>query len=161
MAALRDRDVAELYDLLAAYLVLYSGSGTKISKHTLRSYKTGIACLLSHWKGESLVRPGPTAASIYVRTLETEGLSAGTVTVRLAAARALYKALRWACNISGEKETVGDPFVDAKPARDLTPATEKRHPYPESDIDRLLAVAGPEDKVLVLLGCRAGLRNAE
>src|SRR5947209_2794475 len=95
MAALRDRDVAELYDLLAAYLVLYSGSGTKISKHTLRSYKTGIACLLSHWKGESLVRPGPTAASIYVRTLETEGLSAGTVTVRLAAARALYKALRW------------------------------------------------------------------
>ena len=56
--------------------------------------------------------------------------------MNVAAARALYAALRW----SGASEA--DPFSDVKPAKDLTPAWEKREAYSHSELELLLKVMG-------------------
>jgi len=45
--------------------------------------------------------------------------------------------------------------------RDPTAAWDKRQPYTEEEVGRLLQVADPTDRVLVLLGAHAGLRASE
>lgn len=90
-----------------------------------------------------------------MRWLEAKGLAASTVRQRLAAARALWAALRWA------GATQVDPFADVKPALDKTPAHEKRRPYPAAALARLLELGSPRDAALLLLGAHGGLRVAE
>jgi integrase/recombinase XerC len=77
------------------------------------------------------------------------------VQVRLAAARALYSALRWA------GATEADPFRRARPARDRSPAWEKRAPYSPAELAALLAAADGADRLLILLAGHAGLRVSE
>ena len=91
---------------------------------------------------------------LWVRELEVK-FKPATVRVKLAAARALYAALRW----SGA--TTLDPFTDVKPARDLTPAWEKREAYSLNEVEWLTRVAEGYTLYIVLLGAHAGLRVSE
>ncbi len=160
--AINERDSATLWDLTRAYLFLHGAKGGKVSKHTLKSYRRGVLDLLEAWQSENLLRPSRDAGVLYIRTLETSPkdttgnpLSPASVEVKLAAARTLYKALRW----TGITEAV--PFENVKPAADPTPVWEKRQPYTVREIDALMKVADPSEKVMVLLGAHAGLRISE
>jgi integrase/recombinase XerC len=73
----------------------------------------------------------------------------------LAAARALYRALRWA------GVTQLDPFSDTKAAKDKTAPWDKRQPYSENEVSALVEAAGQRDRTLILLCAHGGLRIAE
>jgi integrase/recombinase XerC len=153
--ACRDREADELVSLLHAYIIQRGSAGAHVSKHTLRNYGTSVRILLDHWQGENLLHPSDEAGFTYVRTLEDAGLKPGTVQVRLAGARMLYQALRWT------RVTDVDPFADVKAARDKRPRHTLRDPYPETSLQKLLAIAEGEDRALVLLGYHAALRVSE
>ena len=159
--ACRDHDTKALWDLTDAHLTLYGRAGARISPYTRGNYQRGVAALVTAWRQENLLRPRRDAGALWVRALESTGgpdgtgLMPSTVKVRLAGARALYAALRWA----GTTEL--DPLRDAHPAKDLVPAWEKRHPYDEDEIRRLIMFSTGEDQALVLLGAHAGLRVSE
>ena len=168
------RDAVKLWALTDAYLTLHGSKGSRVSERTRESYRRGMRDLLRDWAHESLLRPSRDAGVMWVRELEqrpvvqpqtgepkrdTNGevkiLSPATVQVKLAAARALYKALRWA------GATQATPFENVKIAKDPVPAWEKRGAYTPDEVEQLLAVAEAADKVMVLLGAHAGLRITE
>jgi integrase len=153
--AANDRDTARLWSLTEAYLILHGRSGARVSPHTIDNYERGVRTLLEHWQGENILRPSRGAALRYVRELEDAGLAPGSIRIKLASARALYKALRWA------GATDAAPFTDVKAPADPTPAEEKRQAYPEEAIGTLLEYASSRDRALVLLGAHGGLRIAE
>lgn len=165
VAACHAHDATILWDLTQAWITLHGAAGAMASYHTRRTYRAGVMALLAFWQSENVLHPSPDAGALWLRHLEAagghdkegkpKGLAPATVTVRLAAARALYSALRWA------RATTDDPFRDLRAARDPTEPWEKRIPYSPEEIEALLAVAGDEDRVLVLLGAHAGLRVAE
>jgi integrase/recombinase XerC len=158
-AAAAAHDLPSLLGLLDAWLTLFGRAGGTPSAYTRRNYRQGAQQLLEAWRQENLLRPRREAAALWLRALEIgDGqarLAPSTARLRLAAARALYAALRWA------GATEADPFADLRPGRDPTAAWDKRKPYPPGEIDDLLAVAQGEDRVLILLGAHAGLRVAE
>ena len=153
--AANTRDLETLWGLTEAHLTLYGGSGARVSGNTLQAYRRGVQVLLESWSGENLLRPSNDAGALWLRGLEAQGLSASTLRVRLAAAKALYRALRWA------NATDAVPFADARAGKDRTAAHDKRQPYSEQDLVRLLEHAEGQDKLLVLLGSYAGLRVSE
>lgn len=153
--AARDRSLEDLWSLTEAHLMLYGKAGAHLSPNSRRAYRGAIAALLTAWSGENLLHPQREAAPLWLRASEAAGLKPATIQVHLAGARALYRALRW----SGA--TDADPFADARPARDPTPAWGKRKPYSDADVSRLLEVAEGEDRVLILLAGHAGLRVFE
>lgn len=163
--AANDKDEAELWSLTEAYLFLHGSKGARVSLHTLRTYRRGVADLIAAWGGENLLRPSRDAGVVYMRRLEAGVLTSGsepgkapspaTLQVKLAAARTLYKALRWAA------VTEARPFEDVRVAKDPTPAWDKRRPYRDAEIEALLELASPGEKVVVLLGAHAGLRIGE
>ena len=162
MIAANQRDKDELWGLARAYLFLHGAKGGKVSPHTLKAYKRGVLDLIEAWRRENLIRPSRDAGVLYIRKLETlpnprtgKTLSAASIEVKLASARALYKALRWA------NATEAVPFRDVKPATDPTPAWEKRKPYSPEEIEQLLDYAEINEQVLVLLGAHGGLRISE
>ena len=152
--AARDRDVGKLWELTEAHLTLHGESGARVSVNTLEGYKRYGRRLIEAWSGEALLRPSRSAGVLWIRELETE-FKPATVGVNLAAARALYAALRW----SGATEA--DPFRDVKPARDLTPAWAKREAYSLHDVEWLLKCAEGYTLYIVLLGAHTGLRASE
>ena len=152
--AARDRDLEALWQLTEAHLTLHGSAGSNVSSHTLTSYRRYVFQLIESWSGEALLRPSRNAGVLWVRELEVE-FKPATVRVKLAAARALYAALRW----SGT--TTLDPFADVKPGRDLTPAWEKRQAYTLNEIEWLTRVAEGYTLYIVLLGAHAGLRVSE
>ncbi len=131
------KDQVELWSLLEAYLATYGAAGSKLSPHTLRSYRGGLYAFLAYANTQAfnLMRPGRDAGARWLRTLEADGHSASTVRVRLAAVRMLYRALRWA------GATEADPFADAKVAKDPTAPWDKRSPYTHADVEQLLQPA--------------------
>src|SRR5205814_142137 len=135
-----------LWRITDAWLTTHGGAGAQTSEHTRRAYCRGATDLVIAWQaaGVNLLRPPRDAGVLWVRGLEATRHSASTVRVRLAGARALYAALRWA------GATEADPFRDTKPARDPTPQEEKRKPYSTDEMEDLLAVAMPEERALVL-----------
>src|SRR5690606_37804206 len=163
--AANSRDPEELWALTEAYLFLHGSKGAKASQHTLRTYKRGVLDLLTAWGGENLLRPSRDAGVIYLRRLEAglkpdgtpadKAPSPATLQVKLAAARTLYRALRW----SGATEA--RPFEDVRAAKDPTPAWEKRRPYTDAEVEELLELAEPAERVMVLLGAHGGLRIGE
>lgn len=155
MQAASRRDRNTLWALEEAFIVLHGRAGAHVSEHTLRNYRTGLRVLLEHFEDENVLRPGRDAALRYVRELEDEGLAPGTIAVRLAAAKMLYRALRWA------RATEAVPFENVKAPRDPTPPEEKRDAYTAEEVDAMLAKAGPADAALVLLGAHGGLRISE
>jgi len=153
--ACRDHDTEALWDITDAHLTLYGRAGATVSPYTRRNYRQGVAALVAAWRQENLLRPRRDAGALWLRTMEDTGLKPSTVMVRLAGARALYAALRW----TGATEI--DPLRDAHPAKDTVPAWEKRHPYAEDEIRRLIMFSTGDDQALVLLGAHAGLRVSE
>lgn len=155
--AARDVNEAELWSLTEACVLLNGLAGAKVSAHTLRAYQKGLAVFLEYAEaaGVQLLRPRPNHGFAYVRWLEAQGHSTSTVRVRLAAARKLFSALRWA------GATDATPFADVRPAPDPVPRTEKRKPYAEDEIGALLQAGDMEERVIVLLGAHAGLRVSE
>ncbi len=156
------RDLGELWALTEAYLFLHGSKGARASRHTLRTYRRGIADLLEGWQDENLLRPTRDAGVLYIRRLESassgasgERPQASTLQVKLAAARTLYRALRWA------GATEARPFENVRVAKDPTPPWEKRRPYGDREVERLLDLAEPAERVVVLLGAHAGLRISE
>jgi integrase/recombinase XerC len=135
------------------------------SAHTLRAYRTGLEVTLEQLEGENILHPHRHWAHRYTRALETapngrpgrgaSTLKPATVRSRVAAARALYAALRWA------GATDADPFADVRPAPDREAPEDKRQPYPPESVDRLLAHASPRERAVVLLGAHAGLRVSD
>lgn len=155
--AVQSQDLDLLWALTEAHLTLYGGQGARVSPLTLRSYRTGVRIFLA-WAGHealSLLRPKRDTGAAYVRFLEGQGLEASTVRVRLAAARAFYRALRWA------DLTDARPFAEVRAAPDRTPRHEKRQPYTEAEVAAMLDAAPPRERVLLLLGAHTGLRVAE
>lgn len=67
----------------------------------------------------------------------------------------MYAALRWCA------ATEASPFQDVRAARDPRAAWEKRSPYSDQDVEKLLAKADPQEKVAILLAADCGLRNSE
>jgi len=121
-AQLHDADV--LWSLTEARLTLNGGAGVNISPRTLATYRSAIVRLVTQDGREwNLLKPKRNAASLWIREMETHGLKPASVRVYLAAARALYVALRWA------GATAADPFTDSKPGRDPVAREEKRQPY--------------------------------
>lgn len=155
VAACQEHDATTLWAITDAWLTLHGKRGALVSAYTRRNYRQGVEALVLAWRQENLLHPGRDAAALWIRGMETTGLAASTITVRLAAARALYRALRWA------GATTDDPLADVRPAADPTPKWEKREPYAPADIEILLATADPHDKALVLLGAHGGLRVSE
>lgn len=157
VVAAQGYDAAELWSLTQAHTFLYGGAGAALSPRTARAYREGITRFLTHAqpRGIDLLRPERDAGVLYVRSLETEGLKPASVRVHLAAARALFRALRWA------GVTEADPFADSRPARDKVAPWDKRSPYTEQEVKDLLRFASPRDQILILLCAHGGLRISE
>lgn len=156
-AAAQIKDAETLWSLLEAYLATYGAAGAKLSAHTLRSYERGLVVFLEYANTQALnvIRPGRDAGARWIRSLEADNLSPSSVRVRLAAARMLYRALRWA------GATESDPFADVQAAKDPTAAWDKRSPYGHDEVEALIHQAEPRDRVLVLLCAHGGLRVSE
>jgi len=156
MEAARGKDTAVLLSLTEAWLRTYSKAGVTIATGTIKNHTHGVRTLLAAWTEEDLLKPDAEAANRYVRLMERQGLKPGTIYGRVAAARALFSALRWA------RASLYDPFADVHVPHDPTPPWEKRRPYDDDEIAALLAAAAaPVDRVLVLLGAHGGLRTGE
>ncbi len=154
-AAAHGRDPAALWALTEAWLIQEGKAGGRTRAHTLRAYRRGVLDLVAAWPGENLLHPSRRAATRWVRALEDAGKKPATVQLKLAAARALYAALRW----TGATDAA--PFAGVRAAPEKTAPWDRRKPYPPADVERLLAVATGEDRALVLLGAHAGLRVSE
>jgi integrase/recombinase XerC len=162
VVAANQRNGEELWSMTRAYVFLHGAKGAKVSDHTLIAYKRGVLDLVECWQNENLLRPSRDAGVLYVRRLESipnaktgKPVNAATIEVKLAAARTLYKALRWS------KASEANPFENVSPAPDLTPDWEKRKPYSTEDVDKLLVLANPATSVMILLGAHGGLRISE
>jgi len=148
-------DAAALWRLTEVWTTLHGRAGALVSPHTRKNYRHGVETLVDAWSRENLLRPARDAAALWLRQLEAQGLKPATVQICLAAARALYGALRW----SGATEA--DPFDGVRVAKDPTPTWEKCAPYSPAEFDALLAVAQGADRALVLLAGHGGLRISE
>jgi integrase/recombinase XerC len=149
-----ERDAGTLWDLTRAVLALNADRAAAMSAHTLRAYRKGVLEVLHDLEPENVLDPKRSWASGYRARLSAR-LKPASVNVRLAAARALYTALRW----SGASSA--DPFEGVKGVRDPTKPWQKRAAYSDTDLEALLAVADPRERLIVLLGAHAGLRAAE
>jgi integrase/recombinase XerC len=152
--AARERDVETLWDLTRVVLTLEADRAAAISGHTLRAYRTGVLEAVQDLEADNILSPKRAWASAYRARLSAR-LKPASVNVRLSAARALYGALRW----SGASSA--DPFKGVKGVRDPTRVWDKRAPYTEANLVRLLDVADARERLMVLLGSHAGLRPAE
>ncbi|GGM21950.1 tyrosine-type recombinase/integrase [Deinococcus aerophilus] len=155
--AARDKDPDMLWALTEAHLTTHGATGARVSPHTLRVYGQAVRTFLAYATDNAvdLLKPSANVGALYLRHLEADGKRASTVRVKLAGARALYRALRW----SGA--TTADAFADARAARDLTAAWDKRQPYTEDEAARLLDHADARMQALLLLCGHAGLRIGE
>ena len=154
VAAVAGRDTAVLLDLLEAHHVRTHGH---VSSETLRKYRLGARIWLEYAASHAVkvLHPEAEDTDLWVRSLEAAGKSPASVGVLLAGARALYAALRWA------KATRDTPFTDTKPKKDRRRPWDKRQPYPDADVQKLLDAAPLEMRVLLRLGGIAGLRASE
>lgn len=158
--AASERDTEALWSLTEAYIVTKGRKKAKTAASTLEAYKRGVQRLVKVWSDESILRPSRDAGDRYVTALQVgrggeKPLDAGTIQVRLAAARALYKALRW----SGA--TSATPFDDVAAPPQATAPEERRTAYTDEQIEKLYRASGDLDAVIVTLGAEAGLRVSE
>lgn len=180
VSAANQRDEEQLWELIEAHLTLRGLSGVTTSAHTLRAYRRGLHELLLMWQDENLLRPSRDAGPLYVQRLragardellESEPppgrrgrrakpgpLSHATVSLRVAAGRALYDALAWA------GATEADPFRDVRLGRATTRPEDNQSTrvYTEFELIELHAAArDQQERVILLLGSHAGLRVSE
>jgi len=178
--AAAERDEDALWELVEAHLTLRGASGVATSRHTLRAYRRGVHELVTLWQGENLLRPSRDAGPLYVQRLragersellanEPKGsrrgrkakdgpLAPATVSLRIAAGRALYDALAWA------GATDADPFRDVRIGRATSRPedTQSTRVYTEYELIELLAATrDQQERVILLLGAHGGLRVSE
>lgn len=149
MEAVVAQDVETLLGLLEAHHVRTHG---QVSNETLRKYRLGARVWLGYAQGHAVKvpHPDPEHTDLWVRELEAAGRAPASVGVLLAGARTLYAARRWV------KATTDTPFTDTHPKKDRRRPWDKRQPYPEEDVRKLLAAADLEMRVLLRLGGIAG-----
>lgn len=181
--AVQARDHEALWALAEAYAQTKGRRGVRMSAHTLRSYRRGVLDILTLWQDRNLLRPGRDAGVNLVQDLRAgivaplaelererqregavgaprklEGLSDGSIAVRLAAGRLLYNALRWAgLEVQNPFEGVSVGKIKSRLELSLTDAH-----YTESELSRLLDSArDSEDRLILYLGAHGGLRVSE
>lgn len=164
--AASERDANLLWTLVRAFLEDTTDKGN-LSPLTFKAYRYGVGLFVAANSHENLLRPSRRLGSRYRAWLKETPYDAGpdgapryrspsTVNKTLAAARVLYRALHWA------GATDATPFASVKGVHDPVPAWEKVQPYPQADLEALLAVVtDPADRVALLLGAHAGLRAHE
>jgi integrase/recombinase XerC len=174
-----ERDPERLWALTEAHLTLHGHAGVATSRHTHRAYRRGIVELVTLWHDVNLLRPHRDAGTMYVQRLRAGDrapvieatapakrgrrpkrgpLAPATIELRVAAARALYAALRW----SGASEA--DPFAGIRTGNGATRDEDlmAAKVYTEIEIVELLGHArDDDDRLMLLLGAHAGLRVSE
>ncbi|AZI44115.1 site-specific integrase [Deinococcus psychrotolerans] len=152
-----EKDITALVSLTTAYLGHAGGSGVLTSPHTVLAYERGVRQFLTWATNQAvgLLRPGRHDAQSYVNALLAAGRAPSGVSLRVAAASCLYRALRWA------GATEARPFEDVRVPKDPTPGLVKRPPYTEDDLHDVLKVADGQARFLILLISHAGLRISE
>jgi len=166
--AANERDADALWDVTHYVLATRGRKRAGMSERTRDAYRRGVRDLVEAWQDENLLRPSPDAGAIWLIRLETEPIerrlrgrtetgprAAATVAVKLAAGKALYRALRHV------GATDADPFRDLTAPVDGAAPEDKREAYRADEIARLLIAAEPKDAAFVHLCATAGLRNAE
>lgn len=166
--AANERDGALLWELTHYVLATRGRKRAGMSERTRAAYRRGILDLVEAWQDENLIRPSADAGAIWLIRLETEPIersvngrierrprAPATVAVKLAAGKALYRALRHV------GATEADPFRDLTAPVDGAAPEDKREAYRSTEVARLLTVAEPVDVAFVHLCATAGLRNAE
>ncbi len=166
--AANERDAEALWEVAHYVLATRGRKRAGLSPRTRSAYRRGVHDLVEAWQDENLLRPSPDAGPIWMIRLETEPIerrvdgrathaprAPATVAVKLAAGKALYRALRHV------GATDADPFRDLTAPTDPVAADEKREAYRPGEVARLLAAADPRDRAFVHLCASAGLRNAE
>jgi integrase/recombinase XerC len=166
--AANERDGEALWELTHYVLATRGRKRAGMSDRTRDAYRRGVLDLVDAWQDENLLRPSPDAGAIWLIRLETEPIvkrshgrversprAASTVAVKLAAGKALYRALRHV------GATDADPFRDLTAPVDPAAPEDKREAYHPHEIERLLAHADAKDAAFVQLCASAGLRNAE
>ncbi|MBB5366157.1 tyrosine-type recombinase/integrase [Deinococcus humi] len=160
-AALKDPE--GLWTLTEAHLTQHAASGVLTSKHTLTSYRAGLRAFLKHadHRAWNILRPSWEDAQDWVGDMLATGRSIATVRVRVAAAAALYKALRWA------DATEAHPFETVVIPKDRRHGLEKNAPYTEAQVNSALRAAelhptrSAELHALLLVLAHGGLRIDE
>lgn len=174
--AVSERDHEGLWLVTRAYL-----EAQHRSSNTISSYRKGVLVLLEAWVGVDLLRPTRADAEAYVRRLAdprreadpddlrvagqkrlgrkpSRQLSPASVRQRVAAARALYEALRWT------GVTMADPFAEVALPK-LTEKPVERAKAKAYTLEELEMMAGVtrdwDDKLILLLGAHAALRVSE
>ena len=157
VTAARDRDADILVSLSLAYLTQHAASGILTSPRTVEAYALGIRQFLVYadTQAVALLRPDRHAPQRYVQAMLAAGRKPAGVQLKIAAAGALYRALRWA------GATEADPFRDVRVPRDPTSGIEKRPPYTEDELVEVLEHADPHTTFLIFLMAHAGLRISE
>ncbi|MFC6592718.1 tyrosine-type recombinase/integrase [Deinococcus lacus] len=155
--AAAERDHAALLSLMRAYLAHGGESGVLTSPRTVEAYELGARQFLDYagQQAISLLRPGRHDAQGYVGALLAAGRKPAGVSLKVAAAGCLYRALRWA------GATDADPFRDVRVPKDRTPGIVKRPPYTEDELADVIDVADVQAKFLLFLTAHAGLRISE
>ena len=166
--AANERDADALWEVTHYVLTTRGRKRAAMSDHTRQAYKRGVQDLVEAWQEENLLRPSSDAGAVWLIRLETEPIevrrhgriehrprSASTVAVKLAAGKALYRALRHV------GATDADPFRDLTAPVDPAAPEDKREAYRPSEVARLLEAADPVDRAFIHLCASAGLRNAE
>jgi integrase/recombinase XerC len=151
----RDGDRAELASLLASYQLTFRKRGKPVSEHTLAAYRRGLDALLEFCSSQGLMvhQLRHQEAQRYTRHLEASGLAPASINQRLAAARAVMRALEWAGLVDR------DPFARVSVAD--TDPREKVQPFSRDEVRALLDVADARLTAIVLLGAHCGLRVTE
>ncbi|MFC4637763.1 tyrosine-type recombinase/integrase [Deinococcus hohokamensis] len=160
-AAVKDPEV--LWALTEAHLTQHAASGVLTSRHTLTSYRAGLRAFLRHaeQRAWNILRPTREDAQDWVGDMLASGRSIATVRVRIAAAAALYKALRWA------DATQAHPFETVVIPKDRRHGLEKNAPYTEAQVNSALRAAerhptrSAELRALLLVLAHGGLRIDE
>jgi integrase/recombinase XerC len=126
------------------------------SDSTRHTYAWALRHLLDAWAHVPILQPTSAHADAYRAEIE-RAFTVSTVYVCLAAAGALYRALRWA------GATDAHPWADVRvEKRDNRKQHQRRAAFTSAEIEQLLNHAtDPAGRALVLLGAHAGLRMRE
>jgi integrase/recombinase XerC len=126
------------------------------SDSTRHTYAWALRHLLDAWAHVPILQPTSADADTYRAEIE-RAFTVSTVYVCLAAAGALYRALRWA------GATNAHPWADVRvEKRDNRKQHQRRAAFTSAEIEQLLNHAtDPAGRALVLLGAHAGLRMRE
>jgi integrase/recombinase XerC len=127
-----------LLSLMDSWGALYGTRGAKLSIHTRTAYRLSarLLCDFCQAQGWNLSRPPKDLGAAWKLHLEGSGLSVSTVRQRLAGARMLAAALRWAGVLDS------DPFpATLRPVADRTTRAEKAKSYTPEEVQALLGAA--------------------